>query len=272
MKSYFSIGELSKLQNISRQTLIYYDHIGLFSPAWVDPDNGYRYYSAAQLDSLDTILIMKRLGFSLEQIRDYMAGYTLQRSLQALREQMEVVDRQIRELELVRSRMAHRCGQLERSLAVKDRGEEVTVEDVQEQTVLLQKVDPPNTLDQVSLATKQCFVRAFREGLPVFYQSGAVLPLESLFRGDYTANSHVFLPIEGCAGAADVAVLPAGRCVCTHHIGDYPSIGRSYRRLLSYCKEHRLQLLSDAYELAINDYLSTGDQAEYITKIFLYIK
>lgn len=30
MKNLFSIGEISKLQNISRQTLIFYDKIGLF--------------------------------------------------------------------------------------------------------------------------------------------------------------------------------------------------------------------------------------------------
>ena len=38
MKNLFSIGELSKLQNISRQTLIFYDKIGLFRPAYTDPD------------------------------------------------------------------------------------------------------------------------------------------------------------------------------------------------------------------------------------------
>ena len=53
----FSIGEVAKYQNISKQTLIFYDKIGLFRPAWVDPDNGDRYYSAKQLDELDAILI-----------------------------------------------------------------------------------------------------------------------------------------------------------------------------------------------------------------------
>ena len=57
MEDYFSIGELSSYQNISKQTLIFYDKIGLFRPAYVDPGNGYRYYSASQLDELDTILI-----------------------------------------------------------------------------------------------------------------------------------------------------------------------------------------------------------------------
>lgn len=50
MKNLFSIGEVSKYQNISKQTLIYYDKIGLFRPAYVDPDNGYRYYSPKQSD------------------------------------------------------------------------------------------------------------------------------------------------------------------------------------------------------------------------------
>ena len=65
MKDMFSIGELARYQNISKQTLIFYDKIGLFRPAYVDPDNKYRYYKASQIDYLDTILIMKEMGFSL---------------------------------------------------------------------------------------------------------------------------------------------------------------------------------------------------------------
>lgn len=42
MKDMFSIGELARYQNISKQTLIFYDKIGLFRPAYVDPDNKYQ--------------------------------------------------------------------------------------------------------------------------------------------------------------------------------------------------------------------------------------
>lgn len=72
MRDFFSIGELAKYQKISKQTLIFYDKIGLFQPDYVNPENGYRYYSAKQLDLLDTILIMKKIGFSLEDIKQYM--------------------------------------------------------------------------------------------------------------------------------------------------------------------------------------------------------
>ena len=101
MEHLFSIGELSKYQKISKQTLIFYDKIGLFRPAYADPNNGYRYYSASQIDYLDTILLMKKIGFSLNEIKDHMQHYNIDSSLVALRNQLTVIDRQIQELRLI---------------------------------------------------------------------------------------------------------------------------------------------------------------------------
>ena len=50
MDDKFSIDEISKFSKITKYTLRYYDKIGLFRPAYVDPDNGYRYYSPKQSD------------------------------------------------------------------------------------------------------------------------------------------------------------------------------------------------------------------------------
>ena len=105
MENLFSIGELAKYQNISKQTLIFYDKIGLFRPAWVDPDNGYRYYSAAQLDFLDTILIMKKIGFSLKEIQEHMKHYTIDSSLVLLRSQLTRIDQQIAEEDALYSKL-----------------------------------------------------------------------------------------------------------------------------------------------------------------------
>ena len=84
MEDFFSIGELSHYQNISKQTLIFYDKTGLFRPAYVDPNNGYRYYSANQLDELDTILILKKSGLSLQKIKELLTHYTTTSSLKVL--------------------------------------------------------------------------------------------------------------------------------------------------------------------------------------------
>lgn len=271
MKNLFSVGELSKLQNISRQTLIFYDKIGLFCPAYVDPQNGYRYYSAAQLDSLDTICIMKKIGFSLDEIKTYLKEYTLDTSLVALRKQLTIIERQIQDLQVIKSRVEHRCLQLEQSASIRDKIADVSVQTAKQQTILLQEVAAPYTLEMVSVATKQCFVRSFRERLPVFFQSGAIVPLSRIRQGQYTLASHAFLPIEKCS-AAGVVELPAGPCVVTYHTGDYLSIGIAYERILAYCQEYRLHIISDSYEFALTDYLSTGDETEYITKILFYVE
>lgn len=271
MNDLFTIGEISKHQNISRQTLIYYDKIGLFRPAYVDPENGYRYYSAAQLDYLDTICIMKKFGFSLDEIKAHMKSYTLDTSLIALRKQLTIIDRQIEDLQLIKSRVAHRCAQLEQTSSLRGASGEVSVEAVKGQYLLLQEVTSPHTLEAVSIATKQCFVRSFKEQLPIYFQSGAIVPLSRIQEERYTEASFVFLPIEK-SSAPGVVKLPAGRCAVTHHTGDYLSIGKAYERLLAYCRAHRLKIISDAYEFAINDYLSTGNESEYITKIMFYVE
>ncbi len=64
----FRIGDFSRIARVSCRLLRYYEEIGLLAPARVERDTGYRYYSAAQLPQLNRILVLKEMGFSLEQI------------------------------------------------------------------------------------------------------------------------------------------------------------------------------------------------------------
>jgi DNA-binding transcriptional MerR regulator len=65
----FSVGEFSRLAQVSKRLLRYYDEIGLLKPAHIDSATGYRYYSAEQMPQLNRILALKELGLSLDQIR-----------------------------------------------------------------------------------------------------------------------------------------------------------------------------------------------------------
>lgn len=272
MEDYFSIGELSSYQNISKQTLIFYDKIGLFRPAYVDPDNGYRYYSASQLDELDTILILKKCGLSLQAIKELLEHYTTESSLRVLTQQVQVLDRQMEELRMVRSRLAQRCVQLERAGLHREGGDQPRVERLPAQLLLIRPVEPPFTLREISIATKQCFAQAFQEQLPIYFQSGVTVPLERIRAGRYTEASAAFLPIEGTDRAENLLQLPEGLGASIYHRGDYPSIGRSYRRLLEFCQAEKLEIRSDSYEFCINDYITTGDESEYLTKIVFYVE
>lgn len=272
MEDYFSIGELSSYQNISKQTLIFYDKIGLFRPAYVDPGNGYRYYSASQLDELDTILILKKCGLSLQAIKELLEHYTTESSLRVLTQQVQVLDRQMEELRMVRSRLAQRCVQLERAGLHREGGDQPRVERLPAQLLLIRPVEPPFTLREISIATKQCFAQAFQEQLPIYFQSGVTVPLERIRAGRYTEASAAFLPIEGTDRAENLLQLPEGLGASIYHRGDYPSIGRSYRRLLEFCQAEKLEIRSDSYEFCINDYITTGDEIEYLTKIVFYVE
>ena len=72
MKEFFSIGEVSKLFDINKKTLRYYDEIDLFKPSFVNKENKYRYYTLDQFQYLETIKYLKELGLSLEKIKHHL--------------------------------------------------------------------------------------------------------------------------------------------------------------------------------------------------------
>jgi DNA-binding transcriptional MerR regulator len=67
-----SIGEFSKLSQVSIKTLRFYHEIGLINPVHIDRSSGYRYYSARQLADIRRILTFKDMGFSLDEIEQLL--------------------------------------------------------------------------------------------------------------------------------------------------------------------------------------------------------
>jgi len=65
----YRIGEFARLSGISIKTLRFYDRIGLFQPAAVDPRTRYRLYVPQQLQDLAAVLALRDLGASLNDIR-----------------------------------------------------------------------------------------------------------------------------------------------------------------------------------------------------------
>lgn len=65
----YKIGEFSVLTGSSVKTLRYYDQIGLLKPSSVDYYTNYRYYTNEQLQEFKKIEYLKKLGFTLEEIK-----------------------------------------------------------------------------------------------------------------------------------------------------------------------------------------------------------
>ncbi len=266
----FSAGELAKYQNISKQTLLYYDKIGLFQPSYTDPQNGYRYYSAEQLDYLDTILIMKKIGFSLNEIKAQMQNYTTENSIISFQQQLEVIGAKIQELSLIQSRLKHRCEQVQQAYTKKY--SEPIVDMTNEIFLLYHDVSQPFTMQEISIATKKCYAQALTNNLPIFFQCGVSVPLKKIREERYIEASRAFLTTEQVPSIQNIMCLPKGLTAALYHFGNYYEIANSYIKLIQYCKNHNLKIVSDSYEFCINDYITSRFEEEFITKIMFYVE
>lgn len=94
--SLLSIGEAAKLKNVSIKALRYYEKLGIFNPAYIDPQSGYRYYSPAQLFDLDVILTCGELGIPLKHILDYQTDQGTIDLRQLLIEGSELAEQKIK--------------------------------------------------------------------------------------------------------------------------------------------------------------------------------
>ncbi|MFF8871058.1 MerR family transcriptional regulator [Streptomyces massasporeus] len=64
-----TIGAFAKACRLSPKALRLYDELDLLRPARVDPDTGYRYYAAGQLERARLVVWLRRLGMPLAEIR-----------------------------------------------------------------------------------------------------------------------------------------------------------------------------------------------------------
>lgn len=91
------IGEIADFFGVSRKAMRLYEKKGIIKPVKVDAANGYRYYSADQVQQLNALLELKAFGFSLDEIKTIIDGKTakapllkmLEKKRQAWQEAME---------------------------------------------------------------------------------------------------------------------------------------------------------------------------------------
>jgi predicted transcriptional regulator YdeE len=104
------IGDFARAARVTIKTLRYYAREGLLTPVYIDRYSGYRYYTLDQLPTLNRILALKDLGFSLAQIRQLLAETLTAEELrgmlrvkqgeserlQRVEERLEMIDREAR--------------------------------------------------------------------------------------------------------------------------------------------------------------------------------
>lgn len=70
-KGLLTIKEFSEITQVNPKSLRYYDSIGILKPVYVDPGNGYRYYSLYQREIVYAIGQLVELGIPIKELASY---------------------------------------------------------------------------------------------------------------------------------------------------------------------------------------------------------
>jgi DNA-binding transcriptional MerR regulator len=140
----WKVGELARRTGVTVRTLHHYDRIGLLRPSR-RAGNGYRLYGTGDVARLHQIFSLRRLGLSLEEIRECLTrpDFSL---LVALERHLARLDDQIRAHQALRKRLRGLAEQL-RS------GQPVSLEDFttsMEMMTMIEKHYTPEQLNQLA--------------------------------------------------------------------------------------------------------------------------
>jgi DNA-binding transcriptional MerR regulator len=243
------IGEFSHLSQVTVKTLHHYDDIGLFKPSQIDRFTSYRYYTLDQLPRIHSIMALKELGLSLEEI-----AQVLQQDLPP--EQLRGMYRlkQAESLQRLREEQA-RLSQIEfRLRQIELEGMMQTVD------IVIKRIEPfyALTLRRTELTREKrvmigkAIEEADKEGQVKWNGASPVEILyEEEFHGDYS-DSEVTVPVDlphaptvslGVAGTMTLREIPAIEAAATYmHQGDYPSLNDKYVFLQRWAVENSYKL------------------------------
>lgn len=258
MKQFFKINEISKLYNIGPDSLRYYEKLGLLAPK--RGKNNYRLYTLDDLWRLNIIRDLRRLGFPMEKIREYMDNRSVENTRKLLTEELDVIHQQIRELNRLQKNVEERL---------------LTLSGAEDQTLLkihLQTFPdrychtlniPYHTDEEMDLLVKQ-LLNKNTENLYIIsnHNIGSFLPLEEIKKRQYENYSGVFI-----IDNSGEHCLRGGTYLTFTYAGDYHQNTTYIPKLLNYADGHGLVPDGPVLELIWVDNHQSADIREHITEL-----
>lgn len=246
MKKEYRIAEVAEFFNVSKQTLIHYDRIGLFKPYRVQEENSYRYYSPQQFSDLRFILTLKRSGFSLREIERYVKSRDRGTALEFLEEKSRLVGERIEALIASKEAIDKKISET-RKLMVEDPALPV-IKREKAMRVLLVDVEEPYDNLEFERALKS--VTKLGEGLSIEDKRYLIIVDRNNLRGGrYLDTKHLGIILPETYTFKGERVLEEGIVGSLIHRGALKNIEHSYKRLVGYIHENGYKIEGDSREI-----------------------
>ena len=259
-RDYLTIGQMAKLHNINKKTLLFYDQIGLFSPEHMG-ENGYRYYTYGQCQLLEKILFLRELDVPIEDIKHQLKTARAEDTLAFLGEQRKKNLAHIRQLKEYDKVLKRKEAELREALS-RTTGM-VELVDLPEQKYLVSGNLPEG--ENLPQFISRLLIE-YGMDRPYFYSCGSVLPLEELLAGQLVSHRFFASWLPEMRGLP-CTIRPSGKYLVCCWPGGGEGIEAAYEQIKSNAQGMGLRICGDAFERLLIDEFSTSEPEEFLVEI-----
>ncbi|WP_320172229.1 MerR family DNA-binding transcriptional regulator [Maridesulfovibrio sp.] len=272
-KERYFIGEMSKLCNISKKALRYYDQINLI-PSQRHDYNNYRYYTRESLLAVPVIKYYKQMGFTLEEMKEFIEGNSqhvfksIQRSFRAKIRALEEEQEKIRRMhvsvkdwsELVR----------EAEMVIDNSISEVSVKYIESEDLLFQDQKFENDLQWsiINLEFTQHVEEVNNEITgPVIINFSS---RKDRIEGVDQKIKMLQKTIVPCSD--DFSYQFGGEMMLScYHTGAHEDIHKTYMKMERWAANSSYVLGQDSFERYVTDYWTTNNSAKFVTEVLIKV-
>ena len=258
-----TIGQFAALHGINKKTLMWYDEIGLFKPAAINPVNGYRCYNYYQSPILETILLLRELDVSISEIQEFMKNRSARNLKCLLNEKIADLDRNIIHLQAVRKTLYNHHQNMV-TLLTMDLSE-ISIIEKEERCLVTVDIDKDTSFEkEVELITAK--TAKYQLGRLHDASYGSMISVSSLQNGNFDDYSKLFIEIPFLKQKTGLHIQPKGMYLRAFHKGGWDKIPLRYQAIFDYAHKQNLTLTGFSYEKGINE--TVIDKVEdYIVQI-----
>lgn len=271
-KEYFTTGEFARIFGVKKQTLFHYDQCGIFRPD-VTGENGYRYYSFAQLETFAVISMLRELDVSIAEIKEHMDRRSPESLISLLQSKRQQVDSKIAWLQWSKKYIDNKIRTTQEGLTA-PLGQ-IVFENAPDEFMVTTDYKGADDEKQIMEAVGDHFAFCHSLGLYSAYPIGAMIHAASVTDAGYKYDKFytVVHPDElRQAGVTDAAFDRGGNYIAIYDNHGYTNIHANCLKLLDYAADHGLKTADHFYEDVILDDLATDGYYNYLVKLSIKVE
>lgn len=269
-----SIGEFSKICNVSTKTLRYYAEIELLLPDEINPENGYRYYSVEQLETMLFINRLKSYNFSLEEIKTILESEELldENLYLTLTKKKKEIENRVQKFEKTLDQLNYDLSNLKEGKSIMSYLESIDVLLVEVPKTCLLSIRKMVHAYEIAEEYGNCYGKLYTQ-----IQDNKLTPLAPPMVLFHSAEfSSTGLDIEFAIPIKEYVtgtrVFNPGLCLKTVLHGSYSNLSSVYTKQCEWAEKEGYECSGALYEIYITDPSEVLEESELITEIYYPVK